>query len=635
MRGDFLILCSPMHMSVTRFASVLFFFVAGIFSAEAQTTVVTPLSCSVTIDLQNVSADRDRVKVTVIPPAVQGRVIRYVLPAYLPGVAGPVDAGRFIHQFYALDDKGFPLKVSKKGNNVIVMKMRKGATLKKIEYWIDDTWDDERSRPGLPDEKFNYVPQVAGTNFDAGNSYVLNHAFVFGYIEGYSEIPYDVTVIRPDELYASSALNVTRESPSRDNYQASSYRMLVDSPVMYCRPDTVGFLSGNVYVSVSVYSENGRVSARLVRRLIAASMASSANFIPEAGETNYKLLFYFTTPFKTILNSNGSYGGLAHNRSAFYFLPELADEDLLANEIQRETFGDLLHILRPLDFLQSSGMSTFSRPQLARSWWFCQGVNMYFGWLAAVRDSFVSENEFMGYVSAKIRLAELAPSRPLTDVKTMAPLMKVPLKREAIRARAMLTAFLLDIRMTELTGGRMGLREAVLELNAQGTIPPDSLEARLVRMTDPKLAEFFREFVNGITPLRLIPCFDKIGWAYAPATIDSILTFGRFGLLYDDNLDVFYVHNADSANLFGLRDGDRIVSVNNVIVGAQNFDQVLHPIYSPKKDDEVKIQFIRNDQNMQVIAEPIVRAVVVEHLIRPDPAAGDDALILHHRIFSP
>jgi predicted metalloprotease with PDZ domain len=592
-------------------------------------------SYHISIDLQNVTPDRDRIKVTIVPPALQGRVMRYVLPEYLPGVAGKVDAGRFVHQFYALDDKGFPLKVTKKGNNIIVMKMRKGATLKKIEYWIDDTWDDEKPKTKMSDETFNYVPQVAGTNIDAGNNFLLNQAFVFGYLEGYADIPYYISVIKPAELSASSALTITSENQTHDSYQVSSYGMLVDNPVMYCHADTCGFKTGNIYVSISVYSENGRVSARLVRRIIASQMDASSLFIKDIGERNYKLIFYFTTPFKTVLNANGNYGGLAHGRSAFYFLPELADEEELTSEIQRETSGDIMHMLSPLNIQVVNGNNNFLEPQISKAWWFCEGVNLYFDWLALLRDSFASEDNFMGAISAKIKLNDLAQKKPLTDLKSVQLMMKIPLEREEFRAKAMITALLLDIEMTEMSGGKMGLREAVLKLNSLGKFDPDSLEINLERLVDPKLAEFFRNYVDGIKPFPLISSFGKIGWAYAPETIDSLLTFGPFGLSYDDNLDVFFVLNCDTMNLFHLKDGDRIVSVNDIIVGSENFDEALHPVYSPRKDEEVQIKFIRNNQNVTAIAIPVVRTVVVEHLIRTDPAAGKDAVLLHQQIFVP
>lgn len=622
-----------MKMSITRFIA-LALFVLFCLLTKAQ-TVAPENSYRISIDLNNVTPEKDRIKITVLPPPVQGRTINYVLPAYLPGVAGKVDAGRFIHQFYAIDDKGYPLKVSKKGENIIVMKMRKGATLKKIEYWVDDTWDAERSKPNQSDAKYNYVPQVAGTNIDAGNNYVLNHAFLFGYIEGFSELPYQVTITKPEELSASSALKITSETQTRDAYQAASYKELIDNPVMYARPDTVGFMAGNTYVTISVFSENGRISARLVRRLIAASVISAGNFIPEAGEKHYKMIFYFTTPFKTMLNTNGAYGGLAHRNSAFYFLPELADEDALGNELQRETAGDILHLLGPLDYQWVCGNNDLLKPQLSKAWWFSEGVNLYFGWLAAIRDSTVGENEFMGFVSSKIRLAQLSPKRPVSDIAMLSDWLKIPLRREAMRARALLIAMMLDIKMTEASGGKTGLREAILQINETASMQPDSLKAMLMRVSGVDLSQFFSDYVDGIKTLPLAENFDKIGWAYAPSTVDSVLTFGRFGLLYNDNLDAFFVYNSDSSNLFGLRDGDRIVSVNGTIVGSSNFDEALHVIYTPVKDNEVELHFIRDDQNYTSKATPTIQAVVVEYLIRRDPAAGKPAINLHKRIFQP
>jgi C-terminal processing protease CtpA/Prc len=114
-----------------------------------------------------------------------------------------------------------------------------------------------------------------------------------------------------------------------------------------------------------------------------------------------------------------------------------------------------------------------------------------------------------------------------------------------------------------------------------------------------------------------------------------VLTFGKFGLLYNDNLDAFFVYNSDTTNLFGLRDGDRIVSVDGTIVGSSNFDEVLHAVYTPTKDDEVTLHFIRSDQNFTSKAIPRIQGVIVEHLIRSDPAAGKPAIRLHNRIFRP
>lgn len=614
----------------------LIFITCALFLLHRESYAQAPAPvCKVNIDLLNVSPDKDRVKVTITPPPVQSTVINYILPKYIPGVPGPVDAGRFIHQFYALDDKGFPLKVKKKGENTIVMKMHDGATLKKIEYWIDDTWDAEKPQVKMSDEKFNYVPQPAGSNIESGSNFVINHAFYFGYIEGFESVPYIVTVSKPDAMIGSSALPITPLTRTRDEYRANSYAELIDNPVMYCAPDTVSFLSGNVLLHISVFSENGKVTARQVRKLIAAQIAASTNFIGDQTPQDYEMLFYFTTPFRTVLNIHGGYDGLAHRKSAFYFMPELADEDALANEILRETSGDVLHLWPPLDYRFTDGHSNFLKPQLSEAWWFCKGTNLYFGWLSAVRDSFVSEGEFMGAVSEKIRLLQMTPNKALTDLNMVQQMNANPLQREAINARAMLTAFLLDIQLTEASGGKTGLREAVLYLSTHKKYPADSLEAYLAAFGGEEIHAFFANYVNGYTPLPFNESLSKIGWAYAPEALDSVLTFGKFGLTYDDERDAYFVHNADTSNLFGLRNGDRIISVDHVNVNAMSFDEALSPVYNPKENDEVEIRFIRGEENTIHTAKPATIAILVHYLIRNDPAAGTTALQLHKDMLQP
>ena len=103
--------------------------------------------------------------------------------------------------------------------------------------------------------------------------------------------------------------------------------------------------------------------------------------------------------------------------TTYAVLAEFADPDALEKELLRETSGDLMHLLAPLDYRSCCGKDRdFLQPQLSASWWFTQGVNQYFGWLAAVRDSFVAEEEFMGYVSARIRSYLTTSRKPLTDL---------------------------------------------------------------------------------------------------------------------------------------------------------------------------------------------------------------------------
>ena len=43
-------------------------------------------------------------------------------------VGKPVDALQFVHEFYALGDRGMPLKVKKSGKNKVLIKLDKGLS---------------------------------------------------------------------------------------------------------------------------------------------------------------------------------------------------------------------------------------------------------------------------------------------------------------------------------------------------------------------------------------------------------------------------------------------------------------------------------------------------------------------------
>lgn len=99
-----------------------------------------------------------------------------------------------------------------------------------------------------------------------------------------------------------------------------------------------------------------------------------------------------------------------------------------------------------------------------------EGVNTYFGWLADIRDSVVNESDFMGALSAKVKLLHMNSKKPISNLAFITDALNDPLNKEIIRARAVLTACLLDIHLTEISAGKIGLKEAVFELNRKSSL---------------------------------------------------------------------------------------------------------------------------------------------------------------------
>ena len=63
---------------------------------------------------------------------------------------------------------------------------------------VNDTWDARQDD--------NFIFQPGGTNFEAGRDFVLNHYGLYGYLNGYKMLPYQVTVTKPADLYGATAL---------------------------------------------------------------------------------------------------------------------------------------------------------------------------------------------------------------------------------------------------------------------------------------------------------------------------------------------------------------------------------------------------------------------------------------------
>jgi len=615
---------------------VFVYFLAMLFSltnASGQ-TLIAGYECRVNIDIQNVTKDKDRVKITIYTPPIKSRHVRYVMPAYLPGMGNKVDNGQFVHEFYALDDRGMPIKaVKRQSGNVILLKLDKGRTLRKLEYWVDDSWGESDGKD-YHNERYSLIPNAAGTTFEQGKGFLLNPAYMFGYFEGYSWIPYRVSVLHNEAMFPFSSLSHSEVGVNRDEFLANSYNDLIEYPIYYGEPDTCGFVSRNVYIDIAVVTDSGAITARQIRKYIGAQVSACTRFIGDIPPCHYKMLFFFTKEQKGKAVTNGVFGGASHRSSAVYYLQETDDEDQIIAMVTREISGDLLKMISFLD-QSRSGDGNFLRPQVTASWWMTEGMKSYFSWLADIRDSVSNEADFMAALSAKIRLYEDVKNKSLTDVEQLEKSLKNPLVAEKYRARAMLTVFMLDINITQWTGGLLGLREIVLALNDSARFTCDSLEAYIEQKVTSQAKNFCASYCSGNKELPMIESMSKIGWVYSPTALDSVLTFGQISLYYDEIADAFFVRQAEQGNRLMLENGDRLVSIDGTNVDAANLDVVLATIYSPQDITQVEVIFIRGNQNERITASPFFRTVVVDHIVRFDPAGNDDAELLHARIFSP
>lgn len=593
----------------------------------------------VTIDLQNVTREKDRVKVTIITPPVKDDKIVYRLPAVIPGSYSRKDYGRFVHEFVAYDVFGIPLKAKKSDVNTIVIRNPKKATLQKIEYWVDDTWDDQKASEKISDEKFNYIFQPGGTNIEADKNFVLNWQGFFGYLEGKDTLPYQVTIWKPGPFFGSTTAAISHESSVRDVVKAPSFAALVDHPLMYCFPDTTSFTVNGSRIAISVYSENKLVNAEQLRRMLIPLGNALGNFFDSLPVSHYKFIFYFAGAGPSPLTRYGGYGALEHNYCSFYFLPEIASDNELKTLLFRVTAHEFLHILTPLN-IHSREVDSFSfdHPKMSKHLWLYEGVTEYFAQLVQVRDSLKTEAEFRETMRSKIQKAATYPEVSFTAMSQN--ILEKPYRSmyPNVYEKGALIAFLLDIRLMELSDGTMSLRDLLrrlaLKYGPDRPFEDELLFDEIAAMSFPEIRTFFRDYVEGAKPLPYGEYFKKIGWNYYPTRLDSATSFGKINLYFDEKEDALVVTRTAANNRFQLQNGDKLVSINGNLITYKNFERLLMPVFRPAAGETVTLTYRRSDLEKTVTASPGTMPVYSKYVIDDNPDASSSARRLRRKLLT-
>ena len=127
-------------------------------------------------------------------------------------------------------------------------------------------------------------------------------------------------------------------------------------------------------------------------------------------------------------------------------------------------------------------------------------------------------------------------------------------------------ASLLDIRLLELSKGKMGLREIFLELlQNYGKYKPFSENDffdELVNMTFPEIRDFIDNYITGTEPLPYKEYFNKLGYKYIPERIleGERPSFGT-NLSMNENMEIITIGVYDEAYEWGLREGDILLEL--------------------------------------------------------------------------
>lgn len=417
-----------------------------------------------TVDLTNIVDDK--VYVELVPPPLNSKEITFFFPKIVPGTYAIADYGRYVSDLKALDKKGKKLPVEK--INVNEWRIGNANKLARITYWIDDSWDTKKEGPDI------FWP--AGTNIEANTNFVLNTSGFFGYFEGLKEPDFQLNIVRAKDLYGSTGLIAleTGKLPNSlklekgtsaagkvvDVYRATDYDHLVDSPLMYARPDTAVIRVANTEVLIGSYSPTKKISARQIAESIREVLMAQKSFLGgKLPVDKYAFIFYFTD--KPVL----SYGALEHSYSSFYYMPEMPIEQM-NQQLRDFAAHEFFHIVTPLT-VHSEEIENFdfNDPKMSKHLWMYEGVTEYFAGLVQVQYGLITLDEYMQTIREKMMTAD-----QFLDTVAFTQISKFTLDKYHdqyynVYQKGALIGLCLDIKLRKLSEGKTGLRDLMLQLS--------------------------------------------------------------------------------------------------------------------------------------------------------------------------
>ncbi len=552
------------------------------------------------LDLKN--ASEDQINVTINLPEMDTNQYIFQLPRVMPGSYSYKNFGRFIDRFKAYDSNGKKLrtKYNKELNQYI---FKKEIAPHQIQYQVEDTWDHS-------DEDL-FIFQPGGLFFRPGEVFMLNAVGFSGYFRGYKDIPYKLSILRPDSLYGATALKVIERGKDRDVFKAGHFSQLVDRPIMYAQPDTISFKHKNTRFLIHVYSHNKKHTANQISKLIKPVITQAmSNFFPSFPMKEYHFIFYLSGYQEKELIENGSYGALEHRTSSVYFLPEILNKRFFKRMLHHITAHEFLHTIMPLN-LRSHEIHHFDygHPDMSKHLWFYEGVVEYYSNLLLFREGLISEKELQKNVSKMIAQTEKYPRTSFTKMSKHILTEEYNNMYLNVYYKGALLALCLDIEIRTQTNNQESLEKIVFKLFEKykdSSFHDDSLIKEIVELTSPGVASFFNRYISGNDSIPYGTFLNQLGWDYFPTYEDSLPSFGNIDMEYNHKEQQLYVSSANEDNFFGFRDDDIIYMINDTLVTEENYPDMAALLEYPADTSIITVDFESGTRAIRQIKQPSI-----------------------------
>ena len=552
------------------------------------------------IDLVNIKDDK--VAVTMEFPEMRSQEVNFHFPKTVPGTYSVDDYGRFIEDIKFLDGKGKELAFTKTDDNTYTLK--KGKGLKKVTYWVNDSFDEENIT-----DQHKAVFSPSGTNIEEEKVYMINtHGFV-GYVSNMQNIAYQLTIQKPSGFYGTTALVDRDQSELTDTFSLINYAKLVDSPIMYSKPDYIEFNVENMNLVLGVYSPSGKYKAADFKERLQEMVVAQKKFLGSMNTNKKYAVLLYLADFTGKGPMVKGFGALEHHESTTVVMPEMMSKDQIEKTLTDVVSHEFFHTVSPLKtHSEQIHNFDFADPKMSKHLWMYEGGTEYFANLFQVQEGLIDRNEFLKRVGSKITNSKnFNDTMPFTVMSENILLDAYKDQYPNVYEKGMLLAMCMDIELRRLSDGKMGYREMIEKLSQKfGENRPfrdSQLIDELVTITGfPQVREFYDKYIAGDQPapyneyLKMVGIVFKEGiekdpfWFVEghPITLqynskNKTITFNKESVL-----------TATSKNI-GLKIDDEIVSIDGKIADFEKISEFLDHIQKVKDSQRIQVTVLRKE----------------------------------------
>lgn len=497
--------CARLRIFIRTFVTLFLIFQAlackhepGIPAAPPNIDLSSSFYCE--IDAGNPSAGTFKVRFYVNGLTLDNATIQF--PAVVPGTFQILDLGQFIKNFRAFDEDHKEVTVTQTSTNQWALSDPENTRI--LEYEASETFVNPST-----------VFPPSGTSIDT-HAELLNMAALLGYPVGLRERDYYVAIKRAPDWSVGTSL------PRNDDglFYAPDYDFLLDNPVLLGALTNSSFTIVNTDITVTTYSEGNKVSHSKVTEIVKEALADAQKFLKVLPVDHYSFLFYFN-------NENAS-GAHEYSNSSVYVMPnESAFPTYYSETLKNLAAHEFFHTVTPLS-IRSEVIAdfNFAIPTPSQHIWLYEGVTKWAEIFMQYRSGSIDIDALFVVLGSRISVVRIIdPNYTLTQA-SLDCFKSDPRQHSPLYTKGSLVAMLLDIRLLELSGGTMGLRELILDLstdyNPHQPFPEATFFDVLVSKTYPEIEDFINRYINGTELLPLVEYFDKLGITYAAA--DNSLT---------------------------------------------------------------------------------------------------------------